>query len=253
MHSIIFHILLVLAMAALSWAAPARAKKAVTSLDDPTLLRLNRKAGVYASIGLFVWTPLCAWALGLVFYTLAEWNFNQFGDTPYRIVPTLIHWCIVAAFFAGAWSRAPMEGTVRFFLGQEGVDALNITAERQYNYGVDPAWALLRKILIGLGFVAFVFIADFGIFILPNQLIFNDLKSLFQKQAISFDQVSSIEFAPGHLNRNMSITPEPVYILRLSDQTEWKSNFNDFDKVAPVMVYLSNQSGIGIDTVKYWQ
>lgn len=253
MHAIIFHILLALAMAALSWAAPARPKKTPHYLDDPTILRLNRKGVYYASIGLFIWTPLCAWALGLGFYALATWNFNQFGDTPHRIVPTLLHWCIVAAFFAVAWSRAPMEGTVRFFLGQEGVDAVNITTERQHNYGVDPVWILLRKFLITLGFIAFVFMADFGIFVHPNQVVFNDLKSLFQKRTVGFDNIASIEYAAGHLNRNGSITLEPIYILRLTDQTVWKSNFNDFDKVAPVMVYLSNQSSIGIDTVKYWQ
>lgn len=222
-------------------------------MDDATISRLSIKGNYYAVLGMFIWVPLCSWILGLVFYGLAQWFDGQFNDTPYRIVPTLPYWCIVAAIFAFAWAHEPMVGTIRFFLGQEGVDAVSIMSERQYGYDGKRVNIAFRNFLVAVGIVAFLFVSDYGIFVYPKQLVFNNLVSLFQKRTVDISNVSSIAYAKGHLNRNKSVTAEPIYILRLKDNTVFKSNFNDLDKVAPVMQYLSSQSGIKVDTIATWE
>lgn len=249
LESILFHGLLALLTAALAWAFPNKARQAHPELDAPAVQRMYAKANYYAVLGLCLWIPLCAWGLGGLLHQLASWNEASTIDTPYRISAVWQAWYCVAAIFAMGWSREAMEGAIRYFMGQRAVDVSNAISEKQYGFSVEGTWRFTRKLLSVIGILVFVLLSDYGIYVYDNRVEFNDWYSLFQKRAVPLEQLKSIEYERDVKREKAILPPDPVYILQFQDGRNWRSNFNDFRQVAPVMNALSRQTGIAIDTV----
>lgn len=253
LHEILFHLLFALAIALLARYAPAKTRHIDTHLDEETLHRLNNKGAVWLLVGLFTWLPLCTIVLGYAFNALSQTYNDYFSPTPYRVVADLPIWCSVALVFAFATAQGPMEAFVRRMVGQDTLEAINIMAARQYHYDPERGWVGVRNIFLVLGFVAFVLVSDYGIFVYNDRVVFNDMITPFQERSYPLTEVAQLEHAGRLLNRNGSTTDFPVYILTLRDGTDWKSNFNSYPQTDKAMQYLSEIAGVQVDSVRVWQ
>ncbi|MFZ4475554.1 MAG: hypothetical protein ACOYPR_10200 [Saprospiraceae bacterium] len=253
LQEILFHLFLALAIALLARFAPASPRHVDSHLDDETLHRLNKKGTVWVLVAMFTWLPLCTFALGLALHALAQAYSSYFSPTPYSIVAELPNWCCVALVFAFATVKVPMETVVRRMTNQDTLDAINIMAARQYNYDSERGWTGVRNIFLVLGFVAFVLVSDYGIFVYKDRVVFNDLITPFQERSYALTDVSHLEHAAKLQHKNGSSSDFPVYILSMRDGTEWKSNFNDYGQTDKAMQYLSVIAGVQVDSVLLWQ
>ena len=248
-HGILFHLLLAIALGAMAWAFPAKPIDTESSIDEPTLKRLYAKAIWYIMLGLFFWMPLMVWGLGTAIHLLVNWNQAAFSDTPDRIDAPLPAWICVAFFFAMAWMRKPMEETVRYFLGQEALDAANIMSSRIYGYSIEASWQWISKFCTIIGIIAMVFISDYGVYVYDKQLVFNDLLTLFQKRTVPIEAIAAIEFERNLQTEKAPLPSDPVYAMHFKDGSIWRSNFYDFQNVDQVMQTIVRQSGMKVDTV----
>jgi roadblock/LC7 domain-containing protein len=253
LQEILFHLLMALALSLLARYAPSEPLHLVSHLDDETLQRLNRKGTVWVLVAMFTWLPLCTFVLGLALHALAQAYNNYFSPTPYSIVAELPNWFCVALVFAFATVKVPIETVVRRMTNQDTLDAINVMAARQYNYNSERAWIGVRNIFLAIGFVAFVLVSDYGIFVYKDRIVFNDMITPFQERSYPLTDVSHLEHAAQLLNKNGSSTDFPVYILSMRNGTEWKSNFNDYGQTDKAMQYLSVTAGVKVDSVRVWQ
>lgn len=248
MHAILFHILFALIMGALSWAYPPKPKPA-PSIDEPTLKKLYAKASGFAVLGLFVWTPIWAIVIGYGLHAIATWHHNTFDDTPHAIVATFPAWCCVGAVFGFALSRKSMEGTIRYFMGPDVVEAVNIMTEREYGVANEALWRGMQRLLTLAGIVAYLFVSDYSLFVYDDHVAYNKFQSLFQSQTIPFADIEAIQLERDPKREAALVPTDPAYVLRFRNGEVWRSNFNDLAQVRPVMDVLLERSGITLDTV----
>lgn len=253
LSEILFHMLFALAMYALARISPAPPARREPRFDVKDLQRLNRKGSFLALLGLFIWTPVCTLVLASLFFELQGIYDQLWVDTPYKIVATFPHWCVVGAIFALAACRAPVEYFMLYFSDQDTLDAVNYVSSHQYHYDPEIGWKFLTRFLSIVGFVAFVMVSDFGIYVYPDRVLYNPLLSLFSQQRMPLSGVYQIAHADKRLNPNGTTVSEPIFYLRFENGTIWKSNFNDYEKVEPVVLHLSRITGIGMDSVAVWR
>lgn len=253
LHGFLFHILMAIAIALLARFAPAKSKHVASHLDDETLHRLNKKGTVWILVGMFTLLPLFTFLFGFAFHALSQAYNHYFSPTSYQIVADLPNWFCVAMLFAFATVKTPLESFVRNMTNEDTLDAINIMAARQYNYDSERGWTGVRNIFLVIGFVAFVLVSDYGIFVYQDRVVLNDMITPFQERSYALTDVSHLEHAAKLQHKNGSSSDFPVYILSMRDGTEWKSNFNDYGQTDKAMQYLSVIAGVQVDSVLLWK
>jgi hypothetical protein len=252
LQEILLHLLPALIFFLISKAFPRTRRHTDYGMNIDTINRLNARGSYVVVAAMLLWLPLSTAVFGYVLQGISGINQGFMQGVAGKILPPFSAWCVVGLIFAFAWCRAPVEGFVARLMGAQTVEALNLWGELRYGYDAERVWAWWKRAGTIAGLVAIVWVSDWGIYVYPDKLVINDVNSLFHQKQYAMQSVTNLEYAGNLLTRTGNAVPHPVYVIRFNDGKDWTSNFNDFEQVSPVLVYLSERSGVPIDTVRFW-
>lgn len=158
-------------------------------------------------------------------------------------------WFFVGVAFMVTYLKPIQNVIVRLILGQkrayEYAQYMYIRTLKDYD---DDMYKLPSKIGLStiLLIIGFIFMSDYSVKIDEKTIRFNDFTSIFQEKVYHFNQIDDIFFEPDSTKNFSSMD---LYKLQMKDGFEWTFNSSAMEIDTSVFRFLSEKSGVKIDTI----
>ncbi len=198
-------------------------------------------------IFLVLFCSITTYLLGGFLIKMALTLFKMFNSASFVIIQPTI-WYVVAGLISLALSKKPFEWVFEKISGSRTVELYNYGSDLEYNYNSHLVWLYLKKFLLGIALLLFVFGACHFLSVFEDKFTINN-PFTSRNEVYNFNQIQKIKYAPMTIFKGSKNSDTPSLHCEMKDGTTWASTNFDIVKDSSVFQFISQKSGVKIDTL----